>query len=226
VQAHAAPPSPWPFFVPVGIGVAFVGLGVASMAFVVAGLVMVVLALLGWYRDAGQEWRATEDGVKADSSNETRPDAEPPLADRAGHHFPGWLLGVYGILFLMATLITVGGWSIDTTSAAVRAQAAPSSSAGGPGGLAVVAQNIQFSPTKVTAPAGTPFDITFENKDKIPHNWAVYPSATDPAELFKGDIVTGPTVVTYHVPALKAGTYQFRCDVHPASMFGTLVVGG
>jgi plastocyanin len=43
--------------------------------------------------------------------------------------------------------------------------------------------------------------------------------------MFKGDIVTGPTVVEYQVPALPAGTYQFVCTVHP-NMVGTLSVGG
>ena len=43
--------------------------------------------------------------------------------------------------------------------------------------------------------------------------------------MFKGDIVTGPTTVTYDVPALPAGTYTFTCTVHP-NMTGTLTVGG
>ena len=43
--------------------------------------------------------------------------------------------------------------------------------------------------------------------------------------LFKGEIVTGPVVVDYAVPALAAGTYPFVCTVHP-NMIGTLTVGG
>jgi len=42
--------------------------------------------------------------------------------------------------------------------------------------------------------------------------------------LFTGALVTGPKTVTYQVPALSAGTYYFRCDVHPTQMFGTFVV--
>jgi plastocyanin len=37
-------------------------------------------------------------------------------------------------------------------------------------------------------------------------------------------VATGPTTVTYDIPALDAGTYYFHCDVHP-TMNGSVVVG-
>ena len=43
-------------------------------------------------------------------------------------------------------------------------------------------------------------------------------------ENVQGQIVIGPTTVTYHVVALVAGTYYFHCDVHPTAMQGTFVV--
>ena len=48
--------------------------------------------------------------------------------------------------------------------------------------------------------------------------------ASDAASFFTGQIVTGPTTVTYHVDALAAGTFFFHCDIHPTLMFGTFVV--
>ena len=38
------------------------------------------------------------------------------------------------------------------------------------------------------------------------------------------DTITGPSSSTYHVGALKAGTYYFQCDVHPGAMNGTFIV--
>jgi plastocyanin len=35
---------------------------------------------------------------------------------------------------------------------------------------------------------------------------------------------TGPEKRTYAVPALKAGSYTFVCQVHPSTMKGTLEV--
>ena len=34
-------------------------------------------------------------------------------------------------------------------------------------------------------------------------------------QVFGSDPFSGPAVVVYNVPALAAGTYFFRCDVHP-----------
>ena len=57
------------------------------------------------------------------------------------------------------------------------------------------------------------------------HDVAIYTNSSATTTLFKGAVVTGPTTTTYHVPALKAGTYYFRCDIHPTQMTGTFVVG-
>jgi plastocyanin len=37
-------------------------------------------------------------------------------------------------------------------------------------------------------------------------------------------VFSGPSARLYAVPALPAGTYQFRCDVHQ-QMTGTIVAG-
>ena len=115
--------------------------------------------------------------------------------------------------------------------------AAPSGSAGGSpgasggpgaseaaGGISISALNIAFEQTSVTAPAGKAFQITFENKDPgTPHDVAIRKDNPGGAEVFKGEIVTGPTTKVYDVPALEAGTYAFVCTVHP-NMTGTLTV--
>ncbi|MGZ8437332.1 MAG: cupredoxin domain-containing protein [Candidatus Limnocylindrales bacterium] len=92
------------------------------------------------------------------------------------------------------------------------------------GGVSISALNVAFEQTSVTAPAGKAFQVTFENKDPgTPHNVAIHKDNPGGAEVFKGDIVTGPTTKVYDVPALDAGTYAFVCSVHP-SMTGTLTV--
>jgi plastocyanin len=82
-----------------------------------------------------------------------------------------------------------------------------------------------FVPATVTAPAGAPFALAFVNEDDgVPHNVAIYRDATAAESLFVGELVTGPTTETDDVPSLEAGSYFFRCDVHP-QMTGTLEVG-
>jgi plastocyanin len=62
-----------------------------------------------------------------------------------------------------------------------------------------------------------------DNQDGgIPHNIAIYTDDTATESLFVGELVTGPTSVDYEIPALDAGEYFFRCDVHPTTMLGTV----
>lgn len=82
----------------------------------------------------------------------------------------------------------------------------------------------RFVPDRLTATAGEPFRLAFVNDDEgVGHNVAIYTDDTAEGSLFVGDIVQGPTTTTYEVPAIDAGSYSFRCDVHPV-MDGTLEV--
>ena len=70
--------------------------------------------------------------------------------------------------------------------------------------------------------AGTPFGLVFENREGAPHNVTILDGRG--VELFVGEVFGGPGWRSYAVPALAAGEYGFRCDVHP-TMTGTLVAG-
>jgi plastocyanin len=122
------------------------------------------------------------------------------------------------------------GWTYTaappvTPPPSAAASPAPSESAGASqasGGVTISAANIAFEQTSVTAPAGKAFQLTFDNKDSgVPHNVAIHKDSASGAEVFKGEIITGPASKTYDVPALDAGTYAFVCSVHP-NMTGTL----
>ena len=92
------------------------------------------------------------------------------------------------------------------------------------GVVAISALGIKFEQTAATAPAGKPFQISFENKDAgTPHNVAIHVGDAGGAELFKGAIFNGVATQVYDVPALNAGAYAFVCTVHP-TMIGTLNV--
>ena len=92
--------------------------------------------------------------------------------------------------------------------------------------LTASAMNMAFDASCLAAPANKPFTIAFNNMDPgVPHNISIYADSSATKALFTGDLVTGPGTITYKVGALPAGTYVFRCDVHPTQMTGTFVVG-
>jgi plastocyanin len=104
------------------------------------------------------------------------------------------------------------------------APASPPASGGvGIGAVQISALNTQFEQKEVAAPAGVAFVIHFENKDAgNVHNVDIKDASG--ADVFKGDLVTGPGSADYQVPALAAGTYPFVCTVH-ANMQGTITAG-
>jgi plastocyanin len=91
-----------------------------------------------------------------------------------------------------------------------------------PNGPTIVAQNNAFSPSTVEVKAGSAFVLHFENKDAAPHNVAVYKDASASEKVSVGDIISS-SMAHQNVPALAAGTYFFRCDVHH-EMTGTITV--
>jgi nitrite reductase (NO-forming) len=112
--------------------------------------------------------------------------------------------------------------------AAAPAMVAPAASSAAPAGataasckpggtaLKVMAMLSRFDTGCLAVPAGRPFTVAFANHDAgVPHNLAVYADQAATKALFRGRLVTGPVRVTYRVGALAAGTYLFRCDVHP-----------
>ena len=87
----------------------------------------------------------------------------------------------------------------------------------------VKAQSVAYDVTEIDLKADADAEIRFENADKgIPHNIVIF--GADPSKpVFRGDLVTGVATAVYKVHAPAAGTYTFRCDVHP-TMKGTVKV--
>jgi plastocyanin len=97
--------------------------------------------------------------------------------------------------------------------------AAPAASVD-PNAPAITANGLKFGQSDVTVPAGSAFQLAFTNQESAPHNVAIYTDSSAATNLFRGEIFSSGTKV-YDVPALAAGSYFFRCDVHP-DMQGTI----
>lgn len=100
----------------------------------------------------------------------------------------------------------------------------PGGGGGEPAEASISASALAFGTSALSFPADTPTSLTFDNQDAGQvHNVAIYADEAYTQPEFQGDLVTGPTTVTYDVPPLAAATHYFRCDTHP-TMAGTVSV--
>jgi plastocyanin len=125
--------------------------------------------------------------------------------------------------------LLLAGWLVAVGGCGAGATTTPTGSAGGatdsckPSGteVRVTVMDATFDKACLAAPADTAFTVRFDNEDSNTHNFDIQKGGVS---VFTSDMVIGPKVATYRVQALAAGTYTFRCDIHPVQMHGTFVV--
>jgi len=112
-----------------------------------------------------------------------------------------------------------------STPAASPSVVATEPASGGDGSvLELVASNIVFDKTELTAKAGK-VTIKLDNRDGgVPHNIQVFKgSSASGVSVGMTDLETGPVKQTLELD-LQPGEYFYQCDVHPTTMTGTLTV--
>jgi plastocyanin len=119
-----------------------------------------------------------------------------------------------GALVLVLLVVALSATAACSSSAASQAPIDPNA-------VKIVASGLQFTTKEVSAPANKPFQIAFESQTSDGHNLAIALPNADP--IFRSEVFTGPTTKTFAIEPLAAGSYIYRCDVHPG-MQGTLTV--
>ena len=73
-----------------------------------------------------------------------------------------------------------------------------------------------FDPTTLEARPDTAFTLKFDNQDATaPHNVVILNADGSTVAMGDTTFFSGPKVKEYAVPALKAGSYTFSCQVAP-----------
>jgi plastocyanin len=121
-------------------------------------------------------------------------------------------------LFLTFGLVVLAIVTVACSGAAAEAPA--SSGPVDPNAPVITASGNAFSPSTLDVTADKAFSLTLDNKDGAPHNVAIYTDSSASTKVSVGEIVSS-SKTTQQVPALAAGTYFFRCDVHH-DMTGTI----
>jgi plastocyanin len=234
---HAGPPPgvhlPGPSFRPIlgALGSTLLLFGiVAGGPLLFAGIIVLVITLIGWLVDAGKEFRATEQ------------------ADITGHiengPAPRWprstlvaIVAIVAVAAVLASGILPIGAGAPAASGSPGASAPPPGSQAPPGGggggsapppnvqadVVITAEGIKWTTTSVQAPAGKAFSLALDNRDQgAPHDIQI--SDSSGKQVYKTEVVTGPKAQVFQAPALQAGSYPFKCTIHP-NMTGTITAG-
>jgi plastocyanin len=120
-------------------------------------------------------------------------------------------------------LLALGLVALAAISAACSSATAQPTASGpvDPNGPTIVAKDMKFASGPVEVKAGANVTVHFDNQDSAPHNVAIFKDSSATTAISIGDIVSSGKKDQV-VPALAAGTYFFRCDVHH-DMTGTVV---
>lgn len=120
-------------------------------------------------------------------------------------------------------LLSLGLVVLATVGIACSSSAAPPVPSGPVvDGPTVVAKDLKFAGSTIELPADKNVTLHFDNQEAAPHNVAIYGDSGFSQKISIGEIVSSKKVDQV-VPAQKAGTYFFRCDVHP-DMKGEVIV--
>jgi plastocyanin len=125
------------------------------------------------------------------------------------------------LLYLLIPILAIAFLLAQDDSAP--AEAAPPEE-GDSGAVVLVVQNVAFDTDEISLTADEESEVTLNNEDAAAHNFSIYEDDSAEADLFTGAEVGPGASTSYSVPALEKGEYFFRCDLHPSSMTGTVVV--
>jgi len=112
---------------------------------------------------------------------------------------------------LLLALVLAGCSSTATAPPSVPADA-----------ITLSTSNLTFSTSELSVPAERPFTIVLDILESAAHDVTIYRDDSWSSLVYKEDARTGPGTFVFNVPALAAGTYAFRCEIHPTTMIGVV----
>jgi plastocyanin len=92
------------------------------------------------------------------------------------------------------------------------------------GPVSITAKNLVFDKDELDFRADAPSILRFRSDDTEAHNVAIYNDDSLSRTIFTFDPIPGPISQDFQFTAPAEGEYYFRCDVHPQTMEGTVVV--
>jgi hypothetical protein len=97
---------------------------------------------------------------------------------------------------------------------------------GGPVAITIIGKDLKFDKRSFTVGVGSPVTVTLDNQDPgVLHNIAFYTNNRATQKIAGTDVVPGPRIDVLRFTAPDApGNAFYRCDVHPDTMTGSMIV--
>lgn len=149
----------------------------------------------------------------------------------------GWVifgaLGAAGAVVILVLVLSGGSSSDETSGSAATPTPDPRIGNATPAASVTVqaddgGQNVnpRFVPDQISGEAGQVLEIKVENVGTVAHNLRVAGADRqyDTPDDFASRILAAGAEAALLVKLDDAGTYPFRCDLHPQQQVGTLVI--
>jgi hypothetical protein len=207
---HMPGPSPWPFFAPIAFAVMLLG-AIFSSVLIVAGLVLGLIVAAGWLKEAGWEYRTTEELGHA-----------VPKTRDPSKAWPKRMVPIFAGVIAIGLLVTLAPVGLGYLNGLTPPSAGPTAVVVPAVPEISASTAVSFDTGTLIVPCCRPFDLVFDNKNSgVPHNVKITDNSAQTTTIFDGQEITGVASVTYNVPAIPEGDYYFLCRIHP-NMNGTL----
>jgi plastocyanin len=128
------------------------------------------------------------------------------------------------VLAMFVTAAALAAW-LGAGCSGGNAHSASVSPVDGSGAITVVVDDGAYSAERIEVQSGATTAITLQNDDAGPHTLTVYLGSAPAGEIAAdtGEVASheqGEAVVFFAAP----GEHAFRCEVHPETMHGMIVV--
>ncbi len=129
------------------------------------------------------------------------------------------------ITFLLVAFVLMASFGIGFAACRGEEEAASPEPEGAAPVVVIVSKDRAFDKSEIRVPSGQEITILhYHQDDSSYHSLAIYKTSEAKDPIAHMEVEPGPGLQELTVEALEPGEYFYRCDLHPTTATGVLIV--